>query len=220
VLNPPLGGPATLRPRADAPTIMSRLPALPKRGTFFELVLIIACAVGLAFAVQAWAVKPYQIPSGSMEPTLEVGERVIVNRLGTHFGDPEIGDIVVFHPPVGPRCGAPHLDDEVCPTPAAEDTDTNFIKRVVAGPGDRLSIHNGHPVVNGVEATEDFTVPCRASSQCDFPKPITVPEDHYFVMGDNRPSSDDSRFWGPIPKEWIIGQAIVSYWPPDRIGIF
>jgi signal peptidase I len=199
---------------------MSHLQALPKRGTLFELVLIVACAVGLAFAVQAWAVKPYQIPSGSMEPTLEVGERVIVNRLGTHFGDPEIGDIVVFHPPVGPRCGAQHPDDQVCSRPAAEDTDTNFIKRVVAEPGDRLSVHDGHPVVNGVEAKEDFAVPCRAPSQCDFPKPITVPEDHYFMMGDNRPSSDDSRFWGPIPKEWIIGQAIVSYWPPDRIGIF
>jgi signal peptidase I len=199
---------------------MSRLPALPKRGTFFELVLVVACAVGLAFAVQAWAVKPYQIPSGSMEPTLEIGERVIVNRLGTHFGDPEIGDIVVFHPPVGPRCGASHPNHQVCAKPASEDTETNFIKRVVAGPGDRLSIHDGHPVVNGVEAKEDFAVPCRDASQCDFPKPITIPDDYYFMMGDNRPSSEDSRFWGPVPQDWIIGQAVVSYWPPDRIGIF
>jgi signal peptidase I len=199
---------------------MSRLPALPKRGTFFELVLIVVCAVGLALAVQAWAVKPYQIPSGSMEPTLEIGERVIVNRLGTHFGDPEIGDIVVFHPPVGPRCGTAHPDDQVCPAPAAEDTETNFIKRVVAGPGDRLSIRDGHPVVNGVEASEDFAVRCGGASACDFPKPITIPDGSYFMMGDNRPSSEDSRFWGPVPEDWIIGQAIVSYWPPDRIGIF
>jgi signal peptidase I len=196
---------------------------LAKRGPFFELVLVTVCAVGLAFAVQAWAVKPYRIPSGSMEPTLEIGERVIVNRIGTHFGHPEIGDIVVFHPPVGAdqgRCGMAHPNDEVCPAPPPEDPDANYIKRVVAGPGDRLSIRNGHPVVNGVEASEDFVVPCREPSRCDFPNPITVPDGYYFMMGDNRPASEDSRFWGPVPEDWIIGQAIVSYWPPDRIGIF
>jgi signal peptidase I len=200
-----------------------RKPSLPKRGTFLELVFIVACAVGLAFAVQAWAVKPYRIPSGSMEPTLDIGQRVIVNRLGTHFGHPDIGDIVVFHPPEGAaqgRCGASHPSDQVCPAPPAEDTDTNYIKRVVAGPGDRLSVRNGHPVVNGVQASEDFTLPCREPSRCDFPKPITVPDGYYFMMGDNRPSSEDSRFWGPVPEDWIVGEAVATYWPPDRIGIF
>jgi signal peptidase I len=200
-----------------------RLPALPKRGTFLELVLLVACAVGLAFAVQAWAVKPYRIPSGSMEPTLDIGQRVIVNRIGTHFGHPDIGDIVVFHPPVKAAqesCGASHPSDQVCPSPLEEDTETNYIKRVVAGPGDQLSINNGHPVVNGEQASEDFTVPCHEPSNCDFPKPITIPDGSYFMMGDNRPSSDDSRFWGPVPEDWIVGQAVISYWPPDRIGIF
>ena len=196
-----------------------------KRGGLFELVLTVACAIGLAFAVQAWAVKPYRIPSGSMEPTLQIGQRVLVNRAGTHFGDPGIGDILVFHPPVGAdtgrdQCGVQELPGQVCAAPVDEESDTNFIKRVVAGPGDELTIHDGHPVVNGVEAKESFARPCRDASRCDFPEPITVPQDHYFMMGDNRPSSDDSRFWGPIPRDWVIGQAFATYWPPDRVGVF
>jgi signal peptidase I len=200
-----------------------RLPALAKRGSFLELIFIVVCAVGLAFAVQAWAVKPYRIPSGSMEPTLDIGQRVIVNRIGTHFGHPQVGDIVVFHPPVhaaDQRCGVSHPGGQVCPTPLEEDPETNYIKRVVAGPGDRLSINNGHPVVDGVQASEDFTLPCEGSADCDFPRPITVPDGYYFMMGDNRPSSDDSRFWGPVPEDWIVGEAVATYWPPDRIGIF
>ncbi len=198
-------------------------PSFLKRGTFLELVLILALAIGMALAVQAWAVKPYKIPSGSMEPTLEVGQRVLVNRIGTHFGEPEIGDILVFHPPRGAEsgeCGKEPPEGQVCATPVGERSDTSFIKRVVAGPGDQLSIHDGHPVVNGVEAAESFAQPCGEPSRCDFPQAITIPEDHYFMMGDNRPASDDSRFWGPIPRDWIVGEAVVTYWPPDRVGIF
>jgi signal peptidase I len=194
-----------------------------KRGTFFELVLIVACAIGLALAVQAWAVKPYQIPSKSMEPTLDVGQRVLVNRIGTHFGDPRIGDILVFHPPTGAerdQCGVDSARRQACALPTDRESDTNFIKRVVAGPGDELSIRDGRPIVNGVEAVEDFARPCHEASQCDFPEPITIPPEHYFMMGDNRENSDDSRFWGPVPTDWIIGEAVVTYWPPDRVGIF
>ena len=117
------------------------------RGAFVELIVIVALAIGLALVIQAFVVKPYQIPSESMEPTLEVGQRVLVNRVIYHFGDPEIGDIVVFHPPAGRRdaasaCGAPKRTDAARPaTRPAEPTstaDTNFIKRVVAGPGDTL----------------------------------------------------------------------------------
>lgn len=200
---------------------MRLLPA--KRGTFFELVLIVGLAIGLALAVQAWAVKPFQIPSGSMEPTLKIGQRVLVNRLGNNFGDPEIGDILVFHPPVGAtgeHCGVDPKPKQVCGMPVDDESGTYFIKRVVAGPGDVLTIKDGHPVVNGVEAKEDFARPCPDSSRCNFSEPITIPPDHYFMMGDNRPSSEDSRFWGPVPRDWIIGQAFATYWPPERIGIF
>jgi len=195
-------------------------------GAFVELVAIVAFAIGLALLIQAYVVKPFQIPSGSMIPTLEIDQRVLVNRMAYHFGEPSVGDIVVFHPPQGaegpgPKCGAPAEDGQACPMPVDEQADTNFIKRIVAGPGDTLSVRNGHPVVNGVEAEEDFIKPCQGfGGGCDLPKEITIPEGHYFMMGDNRGASDDSRFWGPVPEDWIIGKAFATYWPPDRIGIF
>ena len=187
--------------------------------------MIVALAIGLALLIQAFVVKPYQIPSGSMEPTLDIGQRVLVNRVIYHFRDPEIGDIVVFHPPVGAddgqQCGATaaRRGPSRVRQPTPEESDTNFIKRIVAGPGDRLTIHDGHPVVNGVEAKEDFIKPCRGGNGCNLPRAITIPADHYFMMGDNRGASDDSRFWGPVPRSWIIGEAFFTYWPPDRIGL-
>jgi signal peptidase I len=203
-------------------------PLIPKpttgRGAFVELVVIVALAIGLALLIQAFVVKPYQIPSQSMEPTLDVGQRVLVNRVNYHFSDPDIGDIVVFHPPRGavsgngPECGISPPPNEACPQPTDQEADTNFIKRIVAGPGDRLSIKGGHPVVNGVMAKEDFINPCGAGASCNMPKTITIPPDSYFMMGDNRGSSDDSRFWGPVPRDWIIGQAFFTYWPPNRLG--
>jgi signal peptidase I len=194
-------------------------------GAFVELILIVGFAIGLALLIQAYVVKPFQIPSGSMIPTLEVGQRVLVNRMSYQFGDPSIGDIVVFHPPIGaersPECGVPDESGRACPEPTPEQADTNFIKRIVAGPGDTLSIRNGTPIVNGEPAEEDFTRPCGGlGSECNLPKKITIPPDHYFMMGDNRGQSDDSRFWGPVPEDWIIGKAFATYWPPDRIGLF
>jgi signal peptidase I len=187
------------------------------------LAVIVALALGLALMIQAWIIKPYQIPSESMEPTLDVGQRVLVNRFVYHFKDPKPGDIVVFHPPVGADqgtvCGLQRGAHEACPKPTPGESDQNFIKRIVAGPGDTLSIKDGHPVVNGVEKTDEpYTNPCGSSPECNLSKPITIPPDHYFMMGDNRGASDDSRYWGPVPRDWIIGEAVATYWPPDRIG--
>ena len=174
--------------------------------------------------IQAFIVKPYQIPSESMEPTLDVGQRVLVNRFLYRFSDPKIGDIIVFHPPSGAEngkeCGVPRRQGQPCPEPTPGEAEVNFIKRIVAGPGDKLSIRDGHPVVNGVEAQEDFIRECSPGSECNLPQEITIPADHYFMMGDNRGESDDSRFWGPIPRDWIIGKAFATYWPPSRVGIF
>jgi signal peptidase I len=186
--------------------------------------VIVALALGLALAIQAWVVKPYRIPSGSMEPTLDIGQRVLVNRFIYHFEDPGVGDIVVFHPPAGAdsgrECGVQPRRGEPCPKPTAGESGQNFIKRIVAGPGDRVSVRDGHPVVNGVEKkNEPYIIPCGGSEACNMPKAITVPPDSYFMMGDNRGASDDSRFWGPIPRKWIIGKAFATYWPPDRIGV-
>jgi signal peptidase I len=193
------------------------------------LVVIVALALGLALAIQAWIIKPYQIPSESMEPTLDVGQRVLVNRFIYHLNDPSIGDIVVFHPPAGAdngtECGVkvngrePEEVGEPCPKPTKAESSQNFIKRIVAEPGDTLSVKEGHPVVNGVEKKEEsYIVPCGSAHACNLPKTIKIPPDHYFMMGDNRGASDDSRFWGPVPRSWIIGEAFATYWPPDRIG--
>ena len=96
----------------------------------------------------------------------------------------------------------------------------NFIKRIVAGPGDTLSIVEGHAIVNGKREADSYIKPCAVPSApiCNFPKPIKVPPGHWFMMGDNRGESDDSRFWGPVPTSWIVGEAFATYWPPDRIG--
>jgi signal peptidase I len=186
--------------------------------------VIVVLAIGLALLIQALVVKPYQIPSGSMEPTLDIGQRVLVDRVNYHFSDPDVGDIIVFHPPSGatdggPECGVEHSSKEPCPKGTPDPSDENFIKRIVAVPGDRLQIRNGHPVVNGQIAHEDFTRPCRGLPDCNLPQAITIPPGEYFMMGDNRGASDDSRSWGPVPRDWIIGQAFFTYWPPDRIGI-
>jgi signal peptidase I len=200
-------------------------PAKEKKSgaaSLIELVLIVAVALGLALGIQAFLIKPYRIPSESMEPTLDVGQRVLVNRFLYRFKDPNIGDIVVFHPPrgaeAGNQCGAPRQAGEACAEPTPQEAEVNFIKRVVAGPGDRLRIEDGHPVVNGVKAQEDFINPCKPGGECNLPQEITIPPDHYFMMGDNRGASDDSRYWGPVPRDWIIGKAVFTYWPPNRIG--
>ena len=192
-------------------------------GSLLELVVIVAVALGLALGIQAFLVKPYRIPSESMVPTLQIGQRVLVNRIGNNFGSPAIGDITVFHPPTGAEdgkeCGAQHRDDQPCPRPTAKKAEVNFIKRIVAGPGDRLAIVDGHVVLNGKQQRESFARPCGGGEGCNLPTPITIPPKHYFMMGDNRGSSDDSRFWGPVPRDWIIGNAFATYWPPKRIGL-
>jgi signal peptidase I len=192
--------------------------AAVRRHALVELVFTVAVAVGLAFAVQAWAVKPYKIPSGSMEPTLAIGQRVLVDRL---FFSPHVGEIVVFHPPVGAdneQCGRPHSGAAACDWPDRTASNETFIKRIVAGPGDVITIRNGHVIRNGKREADAYIRPCAAGDPCTFTTPIRVPKGMWFMMGDNRGLSDDSRFWGPVPAKWIIGDAFFTYWPPDRIG--
>jgi signal peptidase I len=195
-----------------------------KRGSFRELVLIVVVALGLALLIQAFVVKPYRIPSASMEPTLDIGQRVLVDRIGNRFGDPHVGDIVVFHPPAGAeqpfgdQCGSPPPEGQACIAGTPEEADTTFIKRIVAGPGDRIRIDDGRVIRNGTPAREPFIRPCSGGEACTFPREVTVPRGEYFMMGDNRGSSDDSRFWGTVPRDWIIGGAFATYWPPNRIG--
>jgi signal peptidase I len=198
-----------------------------------ELVVVVAVALGLALGIQAWFIKPYKIPSGSMEPTLEVGQRVLVDRIGTHFSKPHIGQITVFHPPesaeaqeCGPVAHSVTAGGAACAQPVPKEASVTYVKRIVAGSGDEIYIKEGHVYRRAagqssfVREHDPYIKACGTSDECNFTKPIKIPLGHWFMMGDNRGESDDSRFWGPVPTGWIIGGAIATYWPPDRIGIF
>jgi len=197
-----------------------------------ELVVIVAVALGLALGIQQFLVKPYQIPSESMVPTLVKGQRVLVNRIGARFSGPEVGDVVVFHPPAAAtgdqpgfdgedsQCGATQKEGAACAKPVSEPSKTTFIKRVVAGPGDTIAVVKGHAVRNGKREAEPFIQErCSTGAAANFPVPIRIPARHWFMMGDNRECSEDSRFWGPEPEKWIIGDAFSTYWPPKRVGL-
>jgi signal peptidase I len=179
----------------------------------YGVILIVALAV--AFVLQAFVVKPYRIPSPSMAPTLDPHDRVLVARFYYHLTSPAHGDIAVFKYP---------LDRHIV-----------FIKRIIGLPGDTLSLRDGHVYVNGVRLNEPYVakvdgrpVPTEpaaplAGSTMSEPwslnHPYTVPAHHYFMMGDNRTDSDDSRVWGPVPASDVIGRAFFIYWPLSRLGL-
>jgi signal peptidase I len=209
---------------SEAPTTGSRRRRFRtwRFAPVIEVIATIALALALAEGVQAAVVKPFVIPSQSMEPTLIPSQRVLVNRLAFDFGSPQRGDIVVFHPPVGETCAAnPIPAGEPCPRSNTTPAGVYYVKRVIGLPGDTLSIERGHPVINGhLLSHEPYIIPCGDAPECNMPDTITIPRGEYFMMGDNRGDSDDSRIWGPIPGSWIIGEVFATYWPPDRIGIF
>jgi signal peptidase I len=187
-------------------------------------VALVLLSIVLPFAgtliLEEFFVKPYRIPSEAMVPTLPVGDRLLVWRASV---DPQRGDIAVFNPPAGAesdqQCGARPHEGQACSKPTAEKAEVNFIKRIVAGPGDRVAIRAGHVILNGTRQPEPYIAEaCGGTPGCDLPTPITIPPDHYFMMGDNRGASDDSRFWGPVPRDWITGRAFYRYWPRGRIG--
>lgn len=163
-------------------------------GSVGEILLIVVAAFLLALIIQRFAVKPFAIPSESMEPTLLKGDRVLVNRLAYRFGDPKRGDIVVFRPPLG------HED---------------YIKRIVAIEGDTVAVHKGKLYINGIPQEEPYLK--EPLIEGDFDE-TTVPEDAVFVMGDNRNNSGDSRVFGSVARSAIVGKAFARYWPLSRLG--
>jgi len=175
--------------------------------TILEYVVLAVVAIAVALLIQAFLVKPYRIPSESMENTLLIGDRVLVDRISWRFSEPARGDIVVFHPPfAGPV----------------------LIKRIVGMPGDQISLEDGAVYLNGKELAEPYvrvvggesvpTEPFDNGLPWSLQEPYTVPDGNYFVMGDNRIDSGDSRQFGPVPRGQLVGQAFARYWPPGRIG--
>jgi signal peptidase I len=190
---------------------------------WLDLIGVVIGALLLALVVQWILVKPYKIPSPSMMPTLVEGQRVFVDRLSDHFSNPQRGQIVVFHPPAGATrpagqelCGVPRREDQICPRPTPGKADVTYIKRVMGVPGDRIEVRGGHVIRNGRAVAEPYARMCDAPI-CNLPE-YMVPKGSYFMMGDNRGDSSDSRFWGAVPRSYVIGRAFATYWPPKRIG--
>ena len=170
-----------------------------------DVLLPLAVALALAFVIQASVAKPYEIPTPSMTPTIQPGDRIIANRLVYRFRDIERGDIIVFDPPPSATstCGE------------AGGGDIPFVKRVIGLPGDRVEVRDGATLVNG----EELLVEQARTPDYDKRFPV-VPADSLLVLGDNRNESCDSHQWTPdpfVPEENVIGQAEVTYWPLSHI---
>ena len=182
-----------------------------------ELALLIVAAIALSLLVRANVAQAFYIPSGSMEPQLEVGDRVLVSRTSYHLHDVHRGDIVVFPHPAAAPDDAPLVERAVRDLLEAlairEPGEDELIKRVIALPGETVSAQDGHVVIDGRRLVEPYLSDAVATAEFG---PVTVPDGHVFVMGDNRTNSSDSRVIGTIPIDSIVGRAVARIWPPDR----
>jgi signal peptidase I len=210
---------ASLAEPAERPPRRSRNPldrltaGLPRPWRIaIDWIVTIAGAVAIVLAIKAWVVNPYRIPSSSMEPTLHcagssgceahLSDRVLANRFIYHFRSPHRGEIVVFHTPelAQLKCGA----------------GGTFVKRLIALPGETWEERNGYVFINGRKLNEPYVHADRRDNETHAPQKI--PKREYFMMGDNRVSSCDSRVWGPVPRKDLIGPVFATYWPPTRIS--
>jgi signal peptidase I len=169
---------------------------------FLEFLIVLLVSFALVFGiVRPFIVEPFYIPTASMVPTLEIGDRVLANKFIYRFAEPERGDIIVFE---------------------SIDEKKDVVKRVVGLPGDEIAVKGGSLFVNDVSQRESYVV----NNTCirGLPKtcsygPVTVPPGHIFVMGDNRINSEDSRFFGPVPKGNVVGEVFLRLWPLYRLGL-
>ncbi len=155
----------------------------------------IIIALVLSLLIIIFIVQAFYIPSGSMRPTMEIRDRILVNKFIYRFIEPRAQDIIVFKYPVQPQ--------------------RKFIKRIIGVGGDTVEIRDGHVYVNDRLLEEDYTL---TQGYGDY-GPIEVPADNYFVLGDNRNNSEDSRFWGFVPRENVVGKAMLIFWPLNRVKL-
>ena len=180
-----------------------------------ELLIVVVVAVGLAVLLRTFVVQTFSIPSGSMEPTLNIGDRIVVDKLAYDLHGVGRGDIVVFARPPGEDCAGPPVAD--------------LVKRVIGLPGETISLSkNGYVLINGKQLDETWlpesqqgtTYPGPSQNAYSLGQPYKIPANHYFMMGDNRGDSCDSRFWGPIPKSLMVGKVDLRIWPLSRFHFF
>lgn len=171
-----------------------------RRRALFEWVIIIVVAVAISLVMRTFVVQTYFIPSASMEPTLLIGDRIIVSKLSVQLGTIHRGDILVFKAPPAEHCGEVVAD---------------LVKRVIGLPGDHLTSKGNTIYVNGHPLHETWTHYEPLGTAIGN---VTVPANSYFMMGDNHPDSCDSRFWGSVPRSYIIGKVFLRIWPLARIG--
>ena len=209
VEEPPTTGPPVVDVPPDAP------PDNPSPTRWIkEAAVVVVVAVLVAVLLRAFVVQTFFIPSGSMEPTLQIGDRILVNKLSYHFHGVDRGNIVVFSRPPTENCGGPEVND--------------LVKRVIGLPGDVISLSNGYVDVDGKKLDESWlpaseqgiTVAGPAGNSSNLARPYRVPADNYFVMGDNRTDSCDSRYWGPINRSLIVGKVELRVWPLSTLHIF
>jgi signal peptidase I len=208
--DPPPGRAAAHGPVAERPP-----PRAPSRARWLrEGVIIVLVAVLAAVLLRAFVVQTFYIPSGSMEPTLQVGDRIVVDKLSYHLHGVDRGDIVVFSRPPRENCGGPEVND--------------LVKRVIGLPGDVVSVSGGNVSIDGFRLDETWlpasehgtTFPGPSGTPYSLDRPYRVPAGDYFVMGDNRGDSCDSRWWGPIPRSLIVGKVDLRVWPISSIHLF
>jgi signal peptidase I len=167
-----------------------------------EWVGIIVLALLAAVLIKTFLLQAFYIPSESMDPTLKIGDRVLVNKLSYKMHDVHRGDIVVFTRPPNEQGSDPSIKD--------------LIKRVIALPGERVEGRGGHILIDGKDLAEPY-LPAGVTT-LDFPAQV-IPANSYWVMGDNRPRSMDSRFFGPIGKNLLVGRAFIRIWPVQHIHL-
>jgi signal peptidase I len=189
------------------------------RAFWKELPVLVVVALFVAVLIKTFLVQAFYIPSGSMRDTLEVGDRVMVNKLAYRFGDPATGDVIVFDSPLVDQDRGENLLGAIVRNVGEalglSTPESALIKRVIAVGGDTLEIDGNRLYVNGDALDEPYLT--RNVRMSDY-GPIEIPANHVFVMGDNRNQSEDSRVFGPIHESTIIGRAFVKVWPPGRWG--
>lgn len=180
---------------------------LKKIGEFFlDIIETLVIALSIFLVVYLFAMQPHQVNGQSMVPNFQSGQYVLTDKVSYKFRNPERGEVIVFHAPETAQC--------------PKGTGCDFIKRVLAVPGESVAVENDSIIVNGVPLPESYIPEEFTTLAGEFTKgrTITLGPNEYMAVGDNRPYSSDSRAWGPITKDDIVGRAFFRYWPPQAMG--